>query len=116
MALNLTDTANVFAKNITTAVNGIAGQDMTAVQGFASNQLQSLANQAALIAGMIEANEFTDDERDFYLIGLQQMAMGFAQTLIGIVVVVVQQIYNAIINAIYTSINTIAGVALGLPA
>ncbi|QGZ59363.1 hypothetical protein [Paraburkholderia acidiphila] len=116
MALNLTNTADLFARNISSAASGIAGQDVTLVQGFATSQLQSLANQSALVAGMIEANEFTDDERDFYLIGLQQMAMGFAQTLIGIIVVAVEEIYNAIINAIYTSINTIAGVALGLPA
>ncbi|CAB3751794.1 hypothetical protein [Paraburkholderia humisilvae] len=115
MALNLTDTADLFVNNIASAVRNVAGQDVTTVEGFSQTQLQSLAQQSALITGMIEANEFTDDERDFYLIGLKQMAMGFAQTLIGIVVVEVEKLFNAIITAIYQSINTIAGAALPLP-
>jgi hypothetical protein len=92
MALNLTDLANLFVGNISSAVTNVAGKDVTTVHGFSQNQLQSLAHQSALITGMIEANEFTDDERNFYLIGLQQMAMGFAQTLIGIIVVEVEKI------------------------
>ncbi|MFC0396878.1 hypothetical protein [Paraburkholderia rhizosphaerae] len=115
MALDLKDTANLFVNSIGTAVKNVTGQDAPAIEGFAQNQLQSLAHQSALITGMIEANQFTDDELKFYLIGLKQMAMGFAQTLIGMIVVEVQRLFNAIVTAIYTSINTLAKVALPLP-
>jgi hypothetical protein len=115
MALDLTDTASVFSDNILSAVRNVTNKDVTTIAGFSKNQLQSVAHQAALITGMIEANQFTDDERDFYLIGLKQMIMGFAQTLIGIIEVEIEKIYNAIVEAIYQSINTVAHVTLPLP-
>jgi hypothetical protein len=116
MALNLTDTANMFVNGISTAVRTVTSKDITTIEGFSQNQLHSLAQQAALIAGMIEANQFTDDERDFYLIGLKQMAIGFVQTLVGIIEVEIEKIVNAVLSAIYRSINAVAHSALAIPA
>lgn len=115
MALNLTDTANMFVNSISAAVRTVTNKDVTTIEGFSQNQLRSLAQQAALIAGMIEANQFTDDERDFYLIGLKQMAIGFVQTLVGIIEVDIEKIANAVLSAIYRSINTVAHATLAIP-
>ncbi|SAL80115.1 hypothetical protein AWB71_06046 [Caballeronia peredens] len=115
MALDLTNTAKLFVSNITTAVKGTTTHDLTTLKGFSEQQLDSLARQSALVAGMIEANEFTDDERDFFLIGLQNMANSFVHTLIGMIEVEIEKIYNAIVKAIYDSISSLARVALAVP-
>lgn len=115
MALDLTHTAALFGENISSSVTAITSEDITTATGFAQNQLQSLAQQSALVAGMIEANAFTAAERDFYLDGLGQMARGFAETLVQMIVVEIEKLYNAIVTAIYDSINKVAGVALIVP-
>ncbi|CAB3794522.1 hypothetical protein [Pararobbsia alpina] len=112
MALDLTETAAVFKDGISSAVKTVTSKDLANVAGFAQSQLRSLAQQSALVAGMIEANAFTAAERIFYLDGLEQMAKGFVETLVQVIVVEIEKIYNAVVSAIYESINKLTGVAL----
>jgi hypothetical protein len=54
-------------------------------------------------------------ERKFYLDGLGQMACGFVDIFVQLAEVVIEKLYNAVVNAIYESINGLAGVALVAP-
>jgi hypothetical protein len=114
MALDLTSTAAIFKNSVLSAVKEVTSKDLTSVAGFAQSQTQSLAQQAALVAGMIEANQFTPDEKDFYLDGLKQMTRGFVETVIQVIVVAIEEIYNAVIAAIYKTINSLTGLALAV--
>jgi hypothetical protein len=112
MALDLKQAADVFTGNISSAVESVTSQDIASIAGFAQQQLQALANQSALVAGMIEANAFTDAEKDFYLDGLKQMAQHFVDTFQQIAALEIQTIYNGIVQAIYASISKLSGIAL----
>jgi hypothetical protein len=114
MALDLTSTAAIFKSGVLSAVKDVTRKDLTSISGFAQIQTQSLAQQAALVAGMIEANQFTADEQAFYLDGLRQMARGFVETVIAVIVVEIEKIYNAVVSAIYKAISDLTGVALAL--
>ncbi|SAL61142.1 hypothetical protein [Caballeronia humi] len=115
MALDLTSVADVFKDSISSAVKTTTTKDLATFTGFAQSQFQSLVHQSALVTGMIEANVFTAAERSFYLDGLGQMAQGFAETLVQLIVVELEKLTNAVVDAIYASINTVAGVALSAP-
>ncbi|CAB3809910.1 hypothetical protein LMG28614_07162 [Paraburkholderia ultramafica] len=115
MALDLKAAVDVFAQGISSSVKTVTGQDIRMLAGFSQTQLQSIAQQSALVAGMIEANAFTVAERKFYLDGLGQMARGFVDTFVQLAEVVIEKLYNAVVNAIYESINGLAGVALVAP-
>ena len=115
MALDLTQAADMFVNNISSTVKTVTGNDVTMIAGFSKAQLQALAQQSALVAGMIEANAFTAAEKMFYLDGLDQMARGFVNTFVQIVEVEIEKIYNAVVKAIYDSIGTLAGVKMPVP-
>ncbi|MBC8641292.1 hypothetical protein IAG25_31210 [Caballeronia sp. EK] len=115
MALDLTHTASIFKTDILSAVKNVTRKDLPAAAGFAQSQLQSLAQQSALVAGMIEANAFTAAEQIFYLDGLEQMAKGLAQTVIQVIEIEIEKLINAVVSAIYDAINSVAGVALVAP-
>ncbi|BCG02057.1 hypothetical protein PPGU19_066250 (plasmid) [Paraburkholderia sp. PGU19] len=115
MALDLTQAADMFVQSISSTVKTVTGSDVTMIAGFSQAQLQALAQQSALVAGMIEANAFTAAEQIFYLDGLDQMAKGFVNTFVQIVEVEIEKIYNAVVNAIYDSIGNLAGVTLAVP-
>ena len=70
MALDLTQAAGTFVQGISSTVKTVTGSDITLIAGFSQAQLQALAQQSALVAGMIEANAFTAAEKMFYLDGL----------------------------------------------
>ncbi|WP_017776873.1 hypothetical protein [Paraburkholderia kururiensis] len=115
MALDLNAAVDVFTQSISSSVKTVTGHDIQALAGFSQTQLQSIAQQSALVAGMIEANVFTVSERKFYLDGLGQMVRGFVDTFVQLAEVVIEKLYNAVVNAIYESINSLAGVALVTP-
>ncbi|BCF94008.1 MULTISPECIES: hypothetical protein [Paraburkholderia] len=115
MALDLTQAADMFTQSISSTVKTVTGSDVRLIAGFSQTQLQALAQQSALVAGMIEVNAFTAAERMFYLDGLDQMARGFVNTFVQIVEVEIEKIYNAVVKAIYDSIGTLAGVKLAVP-
>lgn len=115
MALDLKQAADIFTNSISSAVKTVTSKDITTIAGFAQQQLQALAQQSALVAGLIEANAFTEAEKEFYLDGLQQMAQGFVNTFQQIAIIEIQKIYNSVVSAIYDSISKLAGITLAAP-
>jgi uncharacterized phage-associated protein len=115
MALDLTNVADVFKDSISNAVKTSTSKDLASFTDFAQSQFQSLVHQASLVAGMIEANVFAPAEQSFYLDGLGQMVQGFAETIVQTLIVELEKVINAVVEAIYSSINSVAGVALAVP-
>lgn len=115
MALDLQATSEQFLNGITGAVTTTAKTGIDTITGFSQRQLHALAQQSALVAGMLEANLFTDIERDFYLDGLKEMARGFVETVAQLIVVTIQKIWNAVVKVIWGTINQLAGTVLTIP-
>jgi hypothetical protein len=97
------------------AASAVIGKDVSTLQGFAAQQLNAIAQQAVFVAGGIVDGSITGDTRDYFLDSLQEMARSFVNTLAGLVAVMVEAAWNAIVGAIWAAINKATGLSLVAP-
>jgi hypothetical protein len=97
------------------AATNVVGIDVSAMSGFSQQQLTAIAQQSAFVAGGIADGSITDDTRDFFLNSLVEMAKSFANILAGLVAVMVEQVWNAVVGVIWDTINKATGLALAIP-
>ncbi|MET1253994.1 hypothetical protein [Aliikangiella maris] len=102
--------------DIKQAASGVINQDVTVLRGFSERQVKALAKQAELIAKGIAAGEIDDDLKDFFLDSLEDMALNFAKTLRGLVMVTVEKVWNAVVNVLWSAIGTATGINLTAPS
>lgn len=101
--------------DIIDAANGAIGQDVTRIRSFRRRQVEALAQQSAFIAAGISSGEITDNTRDFFLDELEHMAESFAKTLVRLRIVLIEQVWNAVVGVIWKAIGRATGVTLPLP-
>jgi hypothetical protein len=97
------------------AATSVIGKDVSVLRGFSQQQLQAIAQQSVFVAAGISDGSITDDTRDYFLDSIEEMAKSFANTLAGLVTVLVEQVWNAMVGAIWTAINKATGLALVVP-
>lgn len=98
------------------AASGVLKQDVTSLRGFSERQLKAIAQQAKLIAAGIARNEITSETRDFFLDSLEDMALSFARTLRGLLMVTIEKVWNAVVGVIWDAISKATGLVLPKPA
>jgi len=98
--------------DIKNTASGILHKDVESVRGFSARQLHGMANQTALIALGISTGQITDATRDFFLDQLVELARNFANTLVGLLIVTIERLWNAIVGVIWNTISKATGVAL----
>jgi hypothetical protein len=98
--------------DIKDAASQVLKKDVTTLRGFSERQVKAIAQQAKLIATSIVTGDITDETRDFFLDSLEDMALNFAKTLRGLIMVTVEKIWNAVVKVIWKAIETATGVAL----
>ncbi|NHQ60583.1 hypothetical protein G9409_08280 [Chlorobium sp. BLA1] len=96
-------------KNVSTR---IINSDISTVRGFSDRQVKAIALQAAYVAGGITTGEITDETRDFFLDGIEDMATNFVKTLRGIVSITIEKIWNAVIGVIWQAIASATGIVI----
>jgi FMN-dependent NADH-azoreductase len=106
---------NQLFNDIVGAASGVLNKDVTTVQGFAKSQIQAIAHQAYLIAAGIKDGSIGADLQAYFLDNLEEMAKSFAYTLVGILTVVLEKIFNAVVAVLWKAVGTAAGVALPVP-
>ena len=97
---------------IKNTASGILHKDVETVRGFSTRQLNGIANQTALIALGISTGQITDITRDFFLDQLVELARNFVNTLVGLLIVTVERLWNAIVGVIWNAISRATGIAL----
>ncbi len=102
--------------DIKAAVTDVLKADVSTFRGFSERQLEAIARQSAFVAKGIATGEITEATRDFFLDSIEDMALSFAKTLRGLVLVTVEKVWNAAVAAIWKAISTATGFALPLPA
>jgi hypothetical protein len=102
-------------KTITGSVSEISGKDASTLKGFTKRQMKGLAKQAKLIALGVSAGEFDDKKRDSCLATLKKMTLNFAKSIVGMMLVTIEKIWNAIVGILWGAINKATGLALGAP-
>ncbi|MCB1910078.1 MAG: hypothetical protein KDH15_22165 [Rhodocyclaceae bacterium] len=98
-----------------TAASGVLNADVSTFRGFSERQLKAIAQQAALVATGIETRQITEETEQFFLDSLEDMALSFAKTLRGLLMVTIEKVWNAIVGVLWNAISDAAGVVLPVP-
>ncbi|SRX54337.1 hypothetical protein [Aequorivita sp. CIP111184] len=95
--------------NIITEIKDISSsileKDISAVRGFSERQVEAIAKQTALIQNGVENGDIDEDLREFFLDGLEAMALNFVNTLKGILAVTIEKLWNALVNFLYKAVG-----------
>lgn len=105
----------VLVTQMQTAATAVIGKDVTALRGFSAQQLNAIAQQAVFVSAGIADSSISDDTRDFFLDSLEEMVRSFVNTLAGLVTVMIEETWNAIVGVIWAAINKATGLALTVP-
>lgn len=103
-------------ENMKNAASQVINQDIAVLRGFSERQLKALAKQAELIAKGVVSKDIDDDLRDFFLDSLEDMALNFAKTLRGLLMVTIEKVWNAVVGVLWGAISTATGIDLAAPS
>lgn len=102
------------ADNVTNIINeikdiasGILEKDISAVRGFSERQVEAIAKQTVIIQEGIANGDIDEDLREFFLDGLEAMALNFVNTLKGILMVTLEKLWNALVNFLYKAVGVV---------
>lgn len=98
------------------AISQVINQDVSVLRGFSERQLKALAKQGELIAIGVASGDIEEDLRDFFLDSLEDMALNFAKTLRGLLMVTIEKIWNAIVGVLWGAIDAATGIDLTAPS
>lgn len=104
--------SKILVEDIKSSISGILGKDITTVSGFSIRQLDGIADQTVLIASGIASGEITEATRDFFLDQLVELADNFVNTLVGLVIVTIEKLWNAIVSILWKTISKATGIVL----
>lgn len=110
-AINVSELIN----DIKDAATGVLNDDITSIRGFSERQVKALAQHAQLVATGIATGGITDETRDYFLDGIEDMVMNFARTLRGLMLVTIEKVWNAIVGVVWRSISAATSIALPIP-
>jgi hypothetical protein len=102
-------------KDMEAAATGVIKQDVSSLRGFAAQQLNAIAQQAVFVAEGIADGSIAKGARDYFLTSLKEMARSFVNTLAGLVTVVIEQVWNAVVGVVWAAINKATGLSLVVP-
>ncbi|MDX1783030.1 MAG: hypothetical protein R3361_02615 [Aequorivita vladivostokensis] len=102
------------ADNVTNIINeikdiasGILEKDISTVRGFSERQVEAIAKQTVIIQEGIANGDIDEDLREFFLDGLEAMALNFVNTLKGILMVTLEKLWNALVNFLYKAVGVV---------
>ena len=98
--------------DIKAAASEVLEKDVTMLRGFSERQVKAIAQQTKLVTAGIASGQITDETREFFLDSLEDMALNFAKTLRGLLMVTVEKVWNAVVAVIWKTISTATGLAL----
>ncbi len=87
--------------------SGILEKDISAVRGFSERQVEAIAKQTVLIQNGVKNGDIDEDLREFFLDGLEAMALNFVNTLKGILMVTLEKLWNALVNFLYKAVGVV---------
>jgi hypothetical protein len=106
---------DALAEQIQAAMTATAGKDISSLAGFSSQQLHAIAQQAATIAAGALDGSITGEAQTYLLKSLAELTRSFVNTLAGLAVVSVEEVWNTAVDVIWKEINTATGLALTVP-
>ena len=101
-----TDVATIISE-IKTIASGILEKDVSTVRGFSERQVEAIAKQTVIIQKGVANGDIDEDLREFFLDGLEAMALNFVNTLKGILMVTLEKLWNAIVGFLYKAVGMV---------
>lgn len=101
-----TDVAKIISE-IKTIASGILEKDVSTVRGFSERQVEAIAKQTVIIQKGVANGDIDEDLREFFLDGLEAMALNFVNTLKGILMVTLEKLWNAIVGFLYKAVGMV---------
>lgn len=101
--------------DIKDAASSVLKADVSTFRGFSERQLKAIAQQTELVATGIATDQITEETREFFLDSLEDMALSFARTLRGLIMVTIEKVWNAVVGVIWKAISGVTGLALPTP-
>lgn len=101
-----TDVSTIIT-SIKDITSGILEKDISTVRGFSKRQVEAIAKQTVIIQKGIANGDIDEDLREFFLDGLEAMALNFVNTLKGILMVTLEKLWNALVNFLYKAVGVV---------
>ena len=93
--------------NIKEVATNILEKDISTVRGFSERQVEAIAKQTIIIQKGVLNGDIDDDLKEFFLDGLEAMALNFVNTLKGILSVTIEKVWNAIVDTLWNAIESV---------
>lgn len=93
--------------DIKEVATNILEKDISTVRGFSERQVEAIAKQTIIIQKGILNGDIDDELKEFFLDGLEAMALNFVNTLKGILSVTIEKVWNAIVDLLWKAIESI---------
>ena len=87
--------------------SNILQKDVATVRGFSERQVEAITRQTIIIQQGVLLGEIDDDLKEFFLDGLEAMALNFVNTLKGILSITIEKVWNAIIDVLWKAIDSV---------
>jgi len=99
------------------AASNSINRDITTVGGFVKDQLERIEALGLKLIDMIAAGEFEDDPEEIEVFTgiLKDLVTNFTNTLRGLTVVLIEKVWNAVVDALWGAIEKAAGIPLPRP-
>ena len=101
----MTEELNTLLTEIKTASSEILNKDLTKVRGFSKRQLKAIGIQGLLIKEGVAKGEITGELQKFFEDSLKNMVTNFVNTLKGITAVILEKVWNAIVEILWKTIG-----------
>jgi hypothetical protein len=102
--------------DIKAAASAVLETDVSTLRGFSERQLKAIAQQSEFVATGIATGQITEETREFFLDHLEDMALSFAKTLRGLLMVTIEKVWNAVVGVIWGAISKVTGMVLPSPS
>lgn len=93
--------------DIKEVASNILEKDISTVRGFSERQVEAIAKQTLIIQKGVLNGDIDEDLKEFFLNGLEAMALNFVNTLKGILSVTIEKVWNAIVDALWKAIESV---------
>ncbi len=94
------------------AASGILSKDITQIHGFAEAQWRALAKHGANVALGIATGEIEEDEREFFLGTIDDLAWNLIKTLKGLMTITIEKVWNAVVEILHKAVSSAIDAAL----
>lgn len=87
--------------------SGILEKDITIVKGFSQRQIEHLAKQTLVVKTNIANGKYSEKRMNYFLKELKLMTQNFVDSLIGIIKVTLEKLWNALVKYIYEVLGAV---------